>query len=97
MFHSWIKKSPSGKDQICFITELMTSGTLKSYIKKTKGGIKPKIVKNWAKQILQGLHYLHTRDPIIIHRLFHLMIGISSVRTFSLMGIMVKPRLVILV
>ncbi|KAI8912562.1 kinase-like domain-containing protein, partial [Gorgonomyces haynaldii] len=65
--HSWIS-TKNGKKQICFITELMTSGTLKSYISKTKGPIKPKVVKNWAKQILMGLHYLHTRDPPIIHR-----------------------------
>jgi serine/threonine protein kinase len=46
----------------------MTSGTLKGYIRKTKGLIKPKIIRNWSRQILNGLHYLHTRDPPIIHR-----------------------------
>nr|KAJ3415884.1 Serine/threonine-protein kinase wnk3 [Polyrhizophydium stewartii] len=46
----------------------MTSGTLKSYIRKTKGPVRVKVLRNWAKQILSGLHYLHTRDPPIIHR-----------------------------
>ncbi|KAI8918721.1 kinase-like domain-containing protein, partial [Entophlyctis helioformis] len=67
-FHSWVVKGPNGKDRIYFITELMTSGTLKSYSRKTKGQIRPKILRNWARQILSGLLYLHTRDPPIIHR-----------------------------
>ncbi|KAL5033612.1 hypothetical protein BDV3_000582 [Batrachochytrium dendrobatidis] len=68
LFYSWVAQTPNGSDGIYFITELMTSGTLKSYSKKTKGQIKPKILRNWAKQILSGLVYLHTRDPPIIHR-----------------------------
>ncbi|KAI8901435.1 kinase-like domain-containing protein, partial [Globomyces pollinis-pini] len=69
ILHSW--RAPSSqpdKDDIFFITELMTSGTLTSYVKKTKGSIKPKIIRNWCKQILSGLHYLHTREHPIIHR-----------------------------
>lgn len=27
-----------------------------------------KAIKNWAMQILQGLEYLHSQDPPIIHR-----------------------------
>ncbi len=46
----------------------MTSGTLKSYVRKTKGPLKPKVLKNWCRQILSGLAYLHTRTPPIIHR-----------------------------
>lgn len=45
----------------------MTSGTLKSYLRKTKT-VKPKILKHWCRQILNGLNYLHTRNPPIIHR-----------------------------
>jgi serine/threonine protein kinase len=69
LLYSW--RAPSkytGKEEIYFITELMTSGTLKGYIRKTKGPIKPKIIRNWCKQILKGLHYLHSREPPIIHR-----------------------------
>ncbi|KAJ3319612.1 hypothetical protein HDV06_006174 [Boothiomyces sp. JEL0866] len=69
LLYSWRAASAvAGKDDIYFITELMTSGTLKSYIRKAKGPIKPKIIRNWCRQILNGLHYLHTRDPPIIHR-----------------------------
>ncbi|KAF9127468.1 hypothetical protein BGW39_005835 [Mortierella sp. 14UC] len=59
----------SGGERIVFITELMSSGTLKQYLKKTlKGALKPKVVKSWCRQILQGLAYLHTHSPPIIHR-----------------------------
>lgn len=68
LFHSWVATGHDGKEKVCFITELMTSGTLKSYIRKTKGMIKPKILRNWAKQVLNGLEYLHSRTPPIIHR-----------------------------
>lgn len=27
-----------------------------------------KAIKNWARQILRGLHFLHTQNPCIIHR-----------------------------
>ncbi|KAI8804700.1 kinase-like domain-containing protein [Cladochytrium replicatum] len=72
--HSWSSPVVSEKDgrvtgeRVCFITELMTSGTLKNYIRKTKGPVKPKVLKNWCRQVLSGLHYLHTRNPPIIHR-----------------------------
>ena len=66
--HYWAGKTNDGHDEIVFITELMTSGTLKSYIRKAKGPIKKKVLKNWCRQILNGLNYLHTRDPPIIHR-----------------------------
>ncbi|KAJ7964310.1 putative Kinase [Quillaja saponaria] len=50
-----------------FITEMFTSGTLREYRKKYKHvGIQA--VKRWARQILQGLVYLHGHDPPVIHR-----------------------------
>lgn len=27
-----------------------------------------KAIKNWSRQILRGLHYLHSQNPPIIHR-----------------------------
>ncbi len=68
LFYMWMDKLPDGRLQIYFITELMTSGTLKSFIRKTKGTVKPKVLKLWCRQILRGLNYLHTRSPPIIHR-----------------------------
>lgn len=53
--------------EFVFITELMTSGTLREYIKKLQIP-NIRIVKRWARQILKGLSYLHSHDPPIIHR-----------------------------
>jgi len=55
---------PSTK-QIVFITEIMTSGTLKQYIHKARR-VKRKVVKKWCRQILDGLSFLHAKR--IIHR-----------------------------
>ncbi|XP_013888011.1 serine/threonine-protein kinase WNK2 isoform X11 [Austrofundulus limnaeus] len=56
-----------GKKCIVLVTELMTSGTLKTYLKRLKV-MKPKVLRSWCRQILKGLHFLHTRTPPIIHR-----------------------------
>lgn len=54
-------------NEYVFITELMTSGTLREYIRKMKSP-NLKIVKRWSRQILKGLVYLHSQIPPIIHR-----------------------------
>ena len=66
-FHSWKTKENDGLG-VYFITELMSSGTLNSFIKRSTEPIKPKIYKHWCRQILKGLLYLHTREPKVIHR-----------------------------
>ncbi|KAI8806464.1 kinase-like domain-containing protein [Cladochytrium replicatum] len=53
--------------EFVFVTELMTSGTLREYIRRLHIP-NLKIVKRWARQILKGLAYLHSHDPPIIHR-----------------------------
>jgi WNK lysine deficient protein kinase len=64
-FHgSWVNRE---KEQVIFVTEMLSSGTLKSFINKVKV-IRWKIAKRWAIQILKGLEYLHSQDPPIIHR-----------------------------
>lgn len=55
------------KNEFVFITELMTSGTLREYIRKLSLP-NIKIVKRWSRQILKGLAYLHGYNPSIIHR-----------------------------
>ncbi|ORX95084.1 kinase-like protein [Basidiobolus meristosporus CBS 931.73] len=62
-FHDAWYKNP----EFVFITELMTSGTLREYIPKLDLP-NIKVVKRWSRQILKGLAYLHTHDPPIIHR-----------------------------
>ena len=66
VFDVW-EKDP--KDTICFVTELLTHGTLRSYLEKHQNQIKVKVVKRWSDQILQGLQYLHNHRPNpVIHR-----------------------------
>ncbi|KAI6698628.1 hypothetical protein NL676_018747 [Syzygium grande] len=50
-----------------FITELFTSGTLREYRTKYQR-VHMGAIKNWARQILKGLAYLHSHDPPVIHR-----------------------------
>ncbi|KAK6918752.1 Protein kinase domain [Dillenia turbinata] len=50
-----------------FITEVCTSGNLRDYLKKHRR-VAVKAVKKWAKQVLEGLEYLHTHEPCVIHR-----------------------------
>ncbi|RID41244.1 hypothetical protein BRARA_J01220 [Brassica rapa] len=48
-----------------FITELFTSGTLRQYKNKYLR-IDIRAIKSWARQILEGLVYLHGHDPPMI-------------------------------
>ncbi|KAF5750745.1 serine/threonine-protein kinase WNK5 isoform X1 [Tripterygium wilfordii] len=50
-----------------FITEMFISGTLREYRKKYQR-VDIRAVKNWARQILRGLVYLHAHDPPVVHR-----------------------------
>ncbi|GFP80532.1 probable serine/threonine-protein kinase wnk4 [Phtheirospermum japonicum] len=50
-----------------FITEMFTSGTLREYRAKYKR-VNIRAIKTWARQILEGLVYLHGHDPPVIHR-----------------------------
>lgn len=64
-FHgSWVNRE---RQEVNFVTEILSSGTLKSFIHKVQV-IRWKIAKRWAVQILHGLAYLHSQDPPVIHR-----------------------------
>uniref|UniRef100_A0A7S4J5M1 non-specific serine/threonine protein kinase n=1 Tax=Odontella aurita TaxID=265563 RepID=A0A7S4J5M1_9STRA len=64
-FHgSWVNRE---LEQVIFVTEILSSGTLKQFINKVQI-VRWKIAKRWAIQILKGLEYLHSQDPPIIHR-----------------------------
>ncbi|XP_077815966.1 nuclear receptor-binding protein isoform X5 [Macaca mulatta] len=57
-------------EKVIFITEYMSSGSLKQFLKKTKKNHKTmneKAWKRWCTQILSALSYLHSCDPPIIH------------------------------
>ncbi|CAN6480672.1 unnamed protein product [Victoria cruziana] len=63
-FSSWVDEE---NKTINIITELFTSGSLRQYRKKHKH-VDMKAIKNWSRQILRGLEYLHSHNPPIIHR-----------------------------
>jgi len=65
LLHAWTRKE-DGK--FVFITELLTSGTLSSYLRRIKGPVQKRVLVNWCKQILTGLEYLHSQSPPVIHR-----------------------------
>ncbi|CAN1245406.1 Serine/threonine-protein kinase WNK1 [Linum grandiflorum] len=52
---------------INFVTEMFTSGTLRQYRLKHRR-VNIRAVKQWCRQILKGLLYLHSHDPPVIHR-----------------------------
>ncbi|XP_021767292.1 probable serine/threonine-protein kinase WNK10 isoform X2 [Chenopodium quinoa] len=64
LYDSWVDDK---KKTVNMITELFTSGNLREYRKKHRN-VDMKAVKNWARQILRGLAYLHSHDPPVIHR-----------------------------
>lgn len=64
---SWVDNNDEKKMTVNIVTELSTSGNMSQYRKK-HNLIDKKAIKNWARQILKGLHYLHSHNPPIIHR-----------------------------
>ncbi|XP_031497254.1 probable serine/threonine-protein kinase WNK11 isoform X4 [Nymphaea colorata] len=63
-YASWIDTTSR---TINFITEMFTSGTLRGYRQKYRR-VDIRAIKNWCRQILRGLVYLHSHDPPVIHR-----------------------------
>ncbi|CAL4884639.1 unnamed protein product [Urochloa decumbens] len=63
-YYSWIDDH---NKTINVITELFTSGSLRNYRQKHPR-VNLKAIKNWARQILHGLDFLHSHQPPIIHR-----------------------------
>ncbi|UYV82052.1 NRBP1 [Cordylochernes scorpioides] len=67
-FHKyWIDRDA---ERVVFITEYMSSGSLKAFLKKTKHNVirlPLQAWKRWSTQILSALSYLHSCSPPIIH------------------------------
>lgn len=56
------------KEEVVFITEIMTGGSLKQYLKRIKNP-HLRVIKQWCRDILEGLEYLHSQKPYpVIHR-----------------------------
>ncbi|KAJ0059743.1 hypothetical protein NL108_011243, partial [Boleophthalmus pectinirostris] len=69
-FHKYWLDMKESQARVIFITEYMSSGSLKQFLKKTKKNHKTmnvKAWKRWCTQILSALNYLHSCDPPIIH------------------------------
>ncbi|CAB1330705.1 unnamed protein product [Coregonus sp. 'balchen'] len=70
-FHKyWADVNDINRARVIFITEYMSSGSLKQFLKKTKKNHKTmneKAWKRWCTQILSALSYLHSCEPPIIH------------------------------
>uniref|UniRef100_A0A1A8N9N2 Nuclear receptor-binding protein n=3 Tax=Nothobranchius TaxID=28779 RepID=A0A1A8N9N2_9TELE len=69
-FHKYWVDTKESRARVIFITEYMSSGSLKQFLKKTKKNHKTmneKAWKRWCTQILSALSYLHSCDPPIIH------------------------------
>ena len=62
-FSSWVDHKTKTMNTI---SELFTSGSLRQFRKKHKG-VDMVAIKNWARQILRGLCYLHSHNSPIIH------------------------------
>ncbi|XP_070703870.1 serine/threonine-protein kinase WNK4-like isoform X5 [Pempheris klunzingeri] len=65
-FDSW-KATLRGHKCTILVTELMTSGTLKTYLRRFRQ-MKLKLLQRWSFQTLKGLQFLHSRCPPILHR-----------------------------
>ncbi|KAL2535810.1 serine/threonine-protein kinase WNK8-like [Forsythia ovata] len=63
-FSYWVDKK---NNTMNMITELFSSGSLRHY-RHRNSNIDVQTIKNWGRQILQGLQYLHSQKPCIIHR-----------------------------
>ncbi|XP_060556445.1 nuclear receptor-binding protein-like isoform X2 [Ruditapes philippinarum] len=69
-FHKYWTDTSGDKPRVIFITEYMSSGSLKQFLKKTKKNNKTfqlKAWKRWSTQILSALSYLHSCKPPVIH------------------------------
>ncbi|KAG7222712.1 hypothetical protein INR49_026321 [Caranx melampygus] len=69
-FHKYWTDVKENRVRVIFITEYMSSGSLKQFLKKTKKNHKTmneKAWKRWCTQILSALSYLHSCEPPIIH------------------------------
>ncbi|KAJ6318606.1 hypothetical protein OIU76_014040 [Salix suchowensis] len=63
-YTSWVD---TANRNINFVTEMFTSGTLRQYRLKHRR-VNIRAVKHWCRQILEGLLYLHSHNPPVIHR-----------------------------
>eukprot|EP00053_Salpingoeca_punica_P008827 m.78857 g.78857 ORF g.78857 m.78857 type:complete len:620 (+) comp14765_c0_seq1:313-2172(+) len=65
------QEKAQGRHVVVFITELMTSGTLRQYLvntRKNQKTLQAKVWQRWCQQMLSALRYLHDCEPPLDHR-----------------------------
>ncbi|KAH0788575.1 putative serine/threonine-protein kinase WNK11 [Histomonas meleagridis] len=65
LFDAWNDKK---RNVLVFITEFFTNGTIRSYVNDVVRTPTRSVIAKWCKQILEGLNYMHTHKPPVIHR-----------------------------
>ena len=65
IFTAWLDRV---RNVMIFITEFFSNGTIRSYISDVVRNPTRSVISKWCRQILGGLHYLHTNNPPVIHR-----------------------------
>ena len=63
--HAWIDKK---RNVLVFITEFFTNGTIRSYVSDIVRRPTRSVISKWCKQVLEGLNYMHTHVPPVVHR-----------------------------
>ncbi|CAD7970883.1 unnamed protein product [Amoebophrya sp. A120] len=53
---------------LCFITEYMPNGSLYNFLHVRKVKLPTRHSMNMSMQLCEGVEYLHTRDPVVVHR-----------------------------
>ncbi|CAG0905621.1 unnamed protein product, partial [Cyprideis torosa] len=69
-FHKYWLDTMNQAKRMIFITEYMSSGSLKQFLKRTKRNVKHLPIQTWKRwciQVLSALSYLHSCGPPIIH------------------------------
>ncbi|XP_065205095.1 nuclear receptor-binding protein isoform X2 [Planococcus citri] len=69
-FHRYWTDTHNDQPRVIFITEYMSSGCLKQFLKRTKRNVKKLPLhswRRWCRQILSALSYLHSCNPPIVH------------------------------
>ncbi|KAG8320165.1 Nuclear receptor-binding protein [Homalodisca vitripennis] len=69
-FHRYWTDTHNDKPRVIFITEYMSSGSLKQFLKRTKRNVKKlplQAWKRWCSQILSALRYVSSRPNEISH------------------------------
>ena len=65
LLHAWVDVK---RNAFVFITEFFTNGTIRSYVSEVVRRPTRSVISKWCKQILEGLNYMHTHHPPVIHR-----------------------------